>query len=207
MLLRTEQLSKQFDGLLAISNVDFELAEGEVRGLIGPNGSGKSTFFNLVSGIYKPDTGRVWFQDEEITGLESHLTAERGIARTFQLLRMFTEMTVLENLMVGHHVHGNYNALAATLALRRVRDEDARVRAEMMDLLSTIGLVDYAELSRLGAFDRTTPTASTWSCDGDAPETPAAGRASGGAEPTQRGQYDADRDGTQGPLRTDGGHH
>ena len=146
MLLRTEQLSKQFDGLLAISSVDFELAEGEVRGLIGPNGSGKSTFFNLVSGIYKPDTGRVWFQDEEITGLESHLTAERGIARTFQLLRMFTEMTVLENLMVGHHVHGNYNALAATLAFRRVRDEDARVRAEMMDLLSTIGLVDFAEL-------------------------------------------------------------
>ena len=135
MLLRTEQLSKQFDGLQAISSVDFELAEGEVRGLIGPNGSGKSTFFNLVSGIYNPDAGRVWFEEKEITGMESHLTAERGIARTFQLLRMFTEMTVLENLMVGHHVHGNYNALAATFGLRHVRD-----------LLSIIGLVDYAEL-------------------------------------------------------------
>jgi len=147
MLLRTEQLTKRFDGLVAVSGVDFELAEGEVRGLIGPNGSGKSTFFNLVSGIYKPDPGsRVWFRDEEITGAEPHLVAERGVARTFQLLRMFSEMTVLENLTVGHHVHGRYGTLAAGLGLGRVRAEDARVRAEMMELLSAIGLADYAEL-------------------------------------------------------------
>ena len=147
MLLRTERLTKRFDGLVAVSGVDFELAEGEVRGLIGPNGSGKSTFFNLVSGIYKPDPGsRVWFRDEEITGAEPHLVAERGVARTFQLLRMFSEMTVLENLTVGHHVHGRYGALAAGLGLGRVRAEDARVRAEMMELLSAIGLADYAEL-------------------------------------------------------------
>ena len=147
MLLRTERLTKRFDGLVAVSGVDFELAEGEVRGLIGPNGSGKSTFFNLVSGIYKPDPGsRVWFRDEEITGAEPHLVAERGVARTFQLLRMFSEMTVLENLTVGHHVHGRYGGLAAGLGLGRVRVEDARVRAEMMELLSAIGLADYAEL-------------------------------------------------------------
>ena len=147
MLLRTERLTKRFDGLVAVSGVDFELAEGEVRGLIGPNGSGKSTFFNLVSGIYKPDPGsRVWFRDEEITGAEPHLVAERGVARTFQLLRMFSEMTVLENLTVGHHVHGRYGVLAAGLGLGRVRAEDARVRAEMMELLSAIGLADYAEL-------------------------------------------------------------
>ena len=147
MLLRTERLTKRFDGLVAVSGVDFELAEGEVRGLIGPNGSGKSTFFNLVSGIYKPDPGsRVWFRDEEITGAEPHLVAERGVARTFQLLRMFSEMTVLENLTVGHHVHGRYGVLAAGLGLGRVRVEDARVRAEMMELLSAIGLADYAEL-------------------------------------------------------------
>ena len=147
MLLRTERLTKRFDGLVAVSGVDFELAEGEVRGLIGPNGSGKSTFFNLVSGIYKPDPGsRVWFRDEEITGAEPHLVAERGVARTFQLLRMFSEMTVLENLTVGHHVHGRYGVLAAGLGLGRVRVEDTRVRAEMMELLSAIGLADYAEL-------------------------------------------------------------
>ena len=147
MLLRTERLTKRFGGLVAVSGLDFELAEGEVRGLIGPNGSGKSTFFNLVSGIYKPDAGsRVWFRDEEITGAEPHLVAGRGVARTFQLLRMFSEMTVLENLMVGHHVHGSYGPLAAGLGLGRVRDEDARVRAQMMELLSTIRLADYAEL-------------------------------------------------------------
>ena len=147
MLLRAERLTKRFDGLVAVSGVDFELAEGEVRGLIGPNGSGKSTFFNLVSGIYKPDPGsRVWFRDEEITGAEPHVVAERGVARTFQLLRMFSEMTVLENLTVGHHVHGRYGTLAAGSGLGRVRVEDARVRAEMMELLSTIGLEGGAEL-------------------------------------------------------------
>ncbi len=147
MILRTEKLSKHFGGLWAVDQLDFELEEGEVRGLIGPNGSGKSTFFNLISGIYKPDSGsRVWLDDVEITGEEPHRVAARGVARTFQLLRMFSEMTVLGNLMVGHHVHVRYGTLAATLGLRRTRDEDKRVREEMMELLSVIGLADYADL-------------------------------------------------------------
>ncbi len=147
MILRTEQLSKHFGGLWAVDRLDFELEEGEVRGLIGPNGSGKSTFFNLVSGIYKPDRdSRVWLFDEEITGEEPHRVAARGVARTFQLLRMFSEMTVLENLMVGHHVHVRYGAVPAMLGLRRTHEEDRRVREEMMELLSFIGLGDYAEL-------------------------------------------------------------
>ena len=147
MILRTENLTKHFGGLRAIHQLDFALEEGEVRGLIGPNGSGKSTFFNLVSGIYKPDPGsRVWFDKQEITGAEPHTVASLGLARTFQLLRMFSEMTVLENLMVGHHVHTNYGTVAAALGLRRVAAEDRRAREEMLELLGIIGLADYAEL-------------------------------------------------------------
>ena len=102
MLLRTEKLSKHFGGLKAVDRIDFELEEGEVRGLIGPNGSGKSTFFNLVSGIYRPDEGsRVLFDERETTGYEPHQIASLGVARTFQLLRVFSEMTVLQNLLVG----------------------------------------------------------------------------------------------------------
>jgi branched-chain amino acid transport system ATP-binding protein len=147
MLLKTENLSKSFGGLRAVHAIDFELEEGEVRGLIGPNGSGKSTFFNVISGVYKPDGGsRVWLDGEDVTGLEPHNIARRGVARTFQLLRIFLEMTVLENLLVGHHTHVPYSVAAAVLGLGRVRAEDNRMKAEMMDLLSFIGLADYAEM-------------------------------------------------------------
>ena len=147
MLLRTEKLSKHFGGLKAVDRIDFELEEGEVRGLIGPNGSGKSTFFNLVSGIYRPDEGsRVWIDEQETTGFEPHLIADLGVARTFQLLRVFSEMTVLQNLLVGHHNHVSYGTIASMLGTRGVRAEEKRVREEMMELLAFIGLADFADM-------------------------------------------------------------
>ena len=147
MLLRTEKLSKHFGGLKAVDGIDFELEEGEVRGLIGPNGSGKSTFFNLVSGIYRPDEGsRVWIDEHETTGFEPHRIADLGVARTFQLLRVFSEMTVLENLLVGHHNHVSYGTIASMLGTRGVRAEEKRVREEMMELLAFIGLAEFADM-------------------------------------------------------------
>ena len=147
MLLRTEKLSKHFGGLKAVDRIDFELEEGEVRGLIGPNGSGKSTFFNLVSGIYRPDEGsRVWIDEHETTGFEPHRIADLGVARTFQLLRVFSEMTVLQNLLVGHHNHVSYGTIASMLGTRGVRAEEKRVREEMMELLAFIGLADFADM-------------------------------------------------------------
>ena len=144
MLLRTENLSKHFGGLRAVDRIDFALEAGEVRGLIGPNGSGKSTFFNLVSGIYRPDEGsRVWIDGEETTREEPHEIAARGVARTFQLLRVFAEMTVLENLMIGHHLHVEYSSFSAALGTRRVRDRERKVREEMRELLAFIGLADF----------------------------------------------------------------
>ena len=144
MLLRTENLSKHFGGLRAVDRIDFTLEAGEVRGLIGPNGSGKSTFFNLVSGIYRPDEGsRVWIDGEETTREEPHEIAARGVARTFQLLRVFAEMTVLENLMIGHHLHVDYNSFSAAVGTRGVRRRERKVREEMRELLAFIGLADF----------------------------------------------------------------
>ena len=147
MLLRTEKLTKHFGGLKAVDGIDFELETGEVRGLIGPNGSGKSTFFNLVSGIYRPDEGsRVWIDEQETTGFEPHRIAALGVARTFQLLRVFSEMTVLQNLLVGHHLHVSYGTIASMAGTRGVRAEEQRVREEMMELLAFIGLADFADM-------------------------------------------------------------
>jgi branched-chain amino acid transport system ATP-binding protein len=147
MLLEISGFSKRFGGLVAVSNVDLDLEEGEVRGIIGPNGSGKSTLFNLISGVYKPDPGgTMFFNGEDVTALQPHEIARRGVARTFQMLRVFSQMTVLENLLVGHHCHTHYGTAAAIVGRPAVWEEERRMRAEMMDLLSFIGLADYSRM-------------------------------------------------------------
>jgi len=145
-LLRIDELDKHFGGLHAIRKLSLEVEEGEIRGLIGPNGSGKSTLFNLISGVYRPDAGTIVFDGTDITHWEPHQIARRGVARTFQLLRMFSEMTVLENLMIGQHCHVGYGAFAPVLGIGRVAAEERRLRDEMMELLSFIGLADYAHI-------------------------------------------------------------
>lgn len=143
-ILQVAGLTKNFGGLTAIDNVDFDVEDGEIRGLIGPNGSGKSTFFNLISGVYDVGSGTVTFDGRDITNWEPHDIAAAGVARTFQLLRMFTEMTVLENLMIGHHCHVKYGIFAGVFGVRRVAREEKQIRDEMMEILSFIGLADFA---------------------------------------------------------------
>jgi ABC-type branched-subunit amino acid transport system ATPase component len=146
-LLEISDVSKSFGGLVAVSHVSMAVKAGEIRGVIGPNGSGKSTLFNLVSGVYKLDPGgRVAFAGEDITNREPHEIARRGIARTFQLLRIFAEMSVIENLLVGTHSHIRYGTGAALMGLGGVRAEERRLRQEMLELLAFIGLADYAEM-------------------------------------------------------------
>ncbi len=124
ILLETKGLHKDFGGLHAISNLDFQLRQGEMRGLIGPNGSGKSTFFNLVSSIYSPTSGSITFDGRDITGLAPHKIAGLGVARTFQLLRNFDEMTVLENLRVGQHTHVKYSPIQSVFGTLKVAAEE-----------------------------------------------------------------------------------
>ena len=147
MLLEVTGFSKHFGGLAALSNIDLNLAEGEIRGIIGPNGSGKSTLFNLISGVYKPEPGgTMYFDGENLTDLPPHEIANRGVARTFQMLRIFAQMTVLENLLVGHQRHTHYGIASAIVGTSTVWAEERRVRDEMMDLLAFIGLAEYARM-------------------------------------------------------------
>ncbi|HEY1244921.1 MAG TPA: ABC transporter ATP-binding protein [Hyphomicrobiaceae bacterium] len=147
MLLEARNLTKRFGGITAVSRVDLAVRQGEVRGIIGPNGSGKSTLFNLISGIYRPESGAsIVFDGRDIANLEAHEIARRGVARTFQLLRIFSGMSVIENLLIGHHSHIGYGAASAVVGSRKAWAEERRVREEMMELLAFIGLADYADM-------------------------------------------------------------
>ena len=147
MLLAVTNLSKRFGGMTALSKVDLGVKAGEVRGLIGPNGSGKSTLFNLISGVYKPEPGgSIQFDNADITSWEPHAIARRGVARTFQLLRIFSGMSVLENMLIGHHNLIPYGSASAILGSRKMWSEEQRVRRQMLELLAFVGLADYADM-------------------------------------------------------------
>ena len=146
-LLETKGLSKSFGGVQALQDVDVHIEEGSIHGLIGPNGSGKSTFFNAISGVYRPDSGSsLLFDNHEISQLPPHKITELGISRTFQLLRLFLEMTVLENVMVGYHCHTPYGFLSPILQGSKVREADEKIQDEMIEMLQFLGLASYANL-------------------------------------------------------------
>ena len=146
-LLETKGLSKSFGGVQALQDGDVHIQEGSIHGLIGPNGSGKSTFFNVISGVYRPDTeSSVLFDNHEISQLPPHKITELGISRTFQLLRLFLEMTVLENVMVGYHCHTPYGFLSPILQGSKVREADEKIQDEMIEMLQFLGLASYANL-------------------------------------------------------------
>lgn len=128
VILKVENVSKSFGGLKAINRLSFELGGGEILGLIGPNGSGKTTLFNLITGLMKPDSGRIVFMDDDITGGQCHQICCRGIARTFQLVKPFLELTTLQNVMAGR-LYGERSA---------PRLKDAAIDAEA--ILEYVGL-------------------------------------------------------------------
>jgi branched-chain amino acid transport system ATP-binding protein len=140
-LLQTQSLRKEFGGLVAVDDVDFTVPENSIVSLIGPNGAGKTTFFNMLTGVYKPTVGRVVFAGEDMTGKPPHAFTKRGIGRTFQNIRLFQNMTALENVLVGMHVRLKGNLFEALLRTPRVKREekDARIRAR--ELLEFSGLV------------------------------------------------------------------
>ncbi|NLB74483.1 MAG: ATP-binding cassette domain-containing protein, partial [Firmicutes bacterium] len=107
-LLQIEGLTHFFGGLKAVSNFNLELSGGEVVGLIGPNGAGKTTVFNLITGVYKPSAGRIRFEGQELVGLQSCQIISMGIARTFQTIRLFRDLTVLDNVRLGHFAQARY---------------------------------------------------------------------------------------------------
>jgi len=139
-LLQTVGLRKEFGGLVAVDDVSFVVPEGSIVSLIGPNGAGKTTFFNMLTGVYKPTAGRVVFAGEDLTGKPPHAFTQRGIGRTFQNIRLFKNMTALENVLVGMHVRLKGNLFEAIVRTPRVKHEEAAARATARELLEFSGL-------------------------------------------------------------------
>src|SRR5215203_3388947 len=120
-LLTVENVSKRFGGLSALSEVSLAIAAGQIFGLIGPNGAGKTTLFNVITGVYGPNAGNILLDGAKIGGLKPHTIAERGIARTFQNIRLFGNMTALENVMVGRHLRSRAGVIGAVFRGSRTR--------------------------------------------------------------------------------------
>jgi branched-chain amino acid transport system ATP-binding protein len=149
VLLQAQGLSKRFGGLAALDAVSLEVARGEIFGLIGPNGAGKTTLFNVLTGLYRPDGGRYTFEGVPIGGLKPYRIAERGIARTFQNIRLFGNMTALENVMVGRYVRTHTGVVGAVFRTARARREEAATVRRAHQLLEYCGIAARAnELAR-----------------------------------------------------------
>jgi len=139
-LLSVKGLSKSFGGLMAVNEVSFDLAEGSILGLIGPNGAGKTTVFNLITGIYRPDQGEIRFKDTALTGLPTHRIVAFGIARTFQTIRLFQNLSVLENVLSGRHCRMGAGSLRAMLRTPGQRREERQALERALEILEFVRL-------------------------------------------------------------------
>ena len=136
--------SKRFGGLQALADVSLNIKRGEVYGLIGPNGAGKTTFFNVITGLYTPDSGSFALNGKPYKPQAVHLVAQAGIARTFQNIRLFADMTALENVMVGRHIRSRSGVLGAVFRTRGFQREEAAIAARAQELLDYVGIGQLA---------------------------------------------------------------
>lgn len=139
-LLETKKVVKRFGGLTAVGNMDFVLEKGRIVSIIGPNGAGKTTFFNCLTGIYKPEEGQVIFQGRNVVGLRPDQITDLHICRTFQNIRLFGSMTVLENILVGMHTRLKQNSADALMRNRRFKSEEQTAHNRAVELMSFVGL-------------------------------------------------------------------
>ncbi|TJY40662.1 ABC transporter ATP-binding protein [Cohnella pontilimi] len=139
-VLKVTRLTKRFGGLVCLSKVDFAFERGKISAVIGPNGAGKTTVFNVITGIYKPDEGEIDLDGKSIVNLKPDQITRRGIARTFQNIRLFGSMTVLENVLVGMHLHLKAGLFGTLLSLPRIRREEEKAKEEAYRLLVYVGL-------------------------------------------------------------------
>ncbi len=142
-LLRVDGLSKKFGGLNAVEDLSFDIQPGAVYSIIGPNGAGKTTLLNLLSGVYQPSAGHISFGEHDLTGRPPHEYASHGIARTFQNLQVFFNMSALENVMVGRYLHERSGLVSALMRSRRLARAEDACREEAAELMRYVGLHDY----------------------------------------------------------------
>ena len=139
-LLVGEKIAKRFGGVQALSNVSFTIGKSQIFGLIGPNGAGKTTLFNVLTGIYAPDEGRFSFDGGELAGLKPHEVAAAGIGRTFQNIRLFVNLSALENVMIGRHARTHVGVIGAILRNKRTLDEERSIVKRSLELLDYVGI-------------------------------------------------------------------
>jgi branched-chain amino acid transport system ATP-binding protein len=145
LVLNVSGISKRFGGLQALSDVGMQIERGQVYGLIGPNGAGKTTFFNVITGLYTPDSGSFELAGKPYEPTDVHLVAQAGIARTFQNIRLFAEMTALENVMVGRHVRTGSGLLGAIFRTAKFKAEELKIEQHARELLDYVGISSLAD--------------------------------------------------------------
>ena len=139
-LLAAQGVSKRFGGVQALNRVSFAIAPGEIYGLIGPNGAGKTTLFNVLTGIYGPDAGAFTFAGRDLSGLKAHQVAAAGIGRTFQNIRLFVNLSALENVMIGRHARTHAGVLGAVLRNQSTLQEEKDIEKRSLELLDYVGI-------------------------------------------------------------------
>ena len=142
-ILKADNVSMRFGGLTAVKDFNLELNQGEIVALIGPNGAGKTTAFNMITGVYKPTAGKIHFKDRDITGVRPDLITKQGVARTFQNIRLFKGLSVLDNVLIANHGHIQSNFMEAILKLPRYRSEEQAMREKSLALLERVGLLEF----------------------------------------------------------------
>jgi len=144
-ILEIQDVTMRFGGVTAIDKLSFAVQKGEIYGLIGPNGAGKTTIFNNITGNYIPTEGKIIFDGQEITGTKPNQVVDLGIARTFQNIRLFKSMSVLENVLIGYHNRMHYSYLEAIFRLPRYWSHEKRIKAQAMEVLEEFGIADLAD--------------------------------------------------------------
>lgn len=141
-MIKTERLSKVFGGLRAVSNFTIDIQPGELIGLIGPNGAGKTTAFNLLTGVYEPTEGTIEFDGQSIVGLKPYQITQRGIARTFQNIRLFSDLSVLDNVKIAYHFHVKYGLIESVLRMGRYFSEEEEITRKAVEFLKIFNLAE-----------------------------------------------------------------
>lgn len=141
-ILKTDNVTMQFGGLTAVKDFNLKLSKGEIVALIGPNGAGKTTVFNMITSVYKPTTGKIFFKGKDITESAPHLVTKLGIARTFQNIRLFKDLSVIDNVLIATHLHLKSNVFEAVFRTTKYRKEERVMLDKALNLLEIVGLID-----------------------------------------------------------------
>lgn len=145
MILTIDSVTKNFGGVTAINETNFSVASKEIFGLIGPNGAGKTTMFNIITGNYQPTKGQVLFRNEPINGMKPHNIVRKGIARTFQNIRLFSSMSVLDNVLIGFDFQARYSFVESIVRFPRFIAEERRIKQRAIEILDYFGMASYID--------------------------------------------------------------